>query len=345
MREREFKILRADEDYDEIESVILERVRINGGFVSAHAHFDRAFTFKKEDLKRLKEGTTVREKWQLVDEMKERSSVSDICSRMATAIELLMDQGCTAAGTFIDIDPVMRDKSIKATQLVRDQYPEFDLVVMNQCLKGVLNKEALEWFELGAQFVDIIGALPAKDDPHQDEHLDVVMQTAKRMGKMVHVHVDQENRPSEKETELLIGKTRQYRMEGKVVGIHGLSISAQPLSYRLQIYQQLRDLGISFISCPSAWFDAERRDNEWAPIHNPVTPVDEMYKYIRIAVGIDNLRDLYKPSTTGSMLREVDILHNLARFFGLREIADMASINGRIVLGLEENPVVLSRVA
>ena len=46
---------------------------------------------------------------------------------------------------------------------------------------------------------------------------------------MVHVHVDQQNLTSEKETELLVNKTIEHDMQGKVVGIHGISIATHSI--------------------------------------------------------------------------------------------------------------------
>jgi len=58
--------------------------------------------------------------------------------------------------------------------------------------------------------------------------MDIMLQKAKEQKKMVHLHVDELNISDEHETELLAKKTIEHGMEGKVVGIHGISINAYP---------------------------------------------------------------------------------------------------------------------
>src|SRR5690348_5590671 len=108
------------------------------------------------------------------------------------------------------------------------------------------------------------------------------------MGKMAHIHVDQLNTAAEKETELLIKKTKQHKMQGKVVGIHGISIAAHPKAYRQHIYKELIEHGVMIVSCPFACIDDPRTD-EIAPIHNSITPVDEMIPAgVTVSIGTDN---------------------------------------------------------
>ena len=56
--------------------VLLEKIRRNGGFVNAHAHFDRAYTVKASDLG-TKAEKILFDKWKLVDEYKRTASVED----------------------------------------------------------------------------------------------------------------------------------------------------------------------------------------------------------------------------------------------------------------------------
>ena len=85
-------------------------------------------------------------------------------------------------------------------------------------MKGVIHPEAKEWFDIGAEMVDIIGALPKRDEKDYgkgSEAFDIILSTAKRLNKMVHVHVDQFNESLEYETEELCMKTIEHGMQGK----------------------------------------------------------------------------------------------------------------------------------
>lgn len=320
----------------DLKGLLLEEIKARGGWVNAHTHLDRAYSITP-DLLGLAEAQ-LQQKWTLVDEMKRTSTVAQIYDRMAMAIERQLAQGVTALGSFIDVDEVIEDKAIQAATKVREKYQaDLELVFINQTLKGVIEPTAREWFERGAEFVDIIGGLPGKDLGREEEHLDIIMETAQRLNKLVHVHVDQLNSPQETETELLAAKTRQHGMAGKVVGIHGISIASHPQAYRQQLYQQLNEAGVMMIACPTAWIDHRRRE-ELQPVHNSVTPVEELTAAgITVAIGTDNIADIYKPFTDGEMWLELRFLLESLHFYDLAALTKIATSNGRKVLGLTEN--------
>jgi cytosine deaminase len=320
-------------NYFEVKKHIIELIRKKGGWVNTHTHLDRAYTLTAKNFPLYESPISV--KWGLVDEMKRRSSVEDIRDRMALAIENMLEQGVTALGSFIDVDEIIRDKSIKAAIKIREKYKkDIKIIFMNQVLKGVLEPAAREWFDIGAQFVDIIGGLPGKDKGKEDKHLDVLFTTAKKMKKMVHVHVDQLNLQEEKETELLVKKTLEHGMRGKAVGIHGISIGAHPLTYRQKLYRSMKKAGVMMISCPTAWIDHRRTEN-LIPDHNAITPVDEMVPAgITVALGIDNICDIYLPFSDGDMWTELRLLSAAARFTDIDKLVEIATVNGRKILGL-----------
>ncbi len=317
----------------DLKNIILQKIKEDGGWVNAHAHFDRAFTITPETLPTA--SAHLHEKWKLVNEIKKASTIEEIYDRMAYAGQHMIKQGVSAVGTFIDVDEVITDKAIKAASKFRDAFKkDLKIIYINQPVTGVLSKEARKWFDEAAEFVDVIGGLPGKDAPHEDEHIDVLLSTAKKMGKMVHVHVDQLNSAKEKETELLTDKTIAHGMEGKVVAVHAISIAAHPLAYRQKLYQKMKAAGIMVICCPIAWIDGKRTE-ELAPTHNSITPVEEMVaNEITVAIGTDNIADLYKPFALGDMWEELHVLLEALKFYDIDSLVKIATINGRKVLGL-----------
>jgi len=324
--------IRIRSDWD-IRSFVLKGIKEEGGFVNAHAHIDRAFTVRPETLHLA--NATLQEKWLLVDEIKRESSVDQIYDRMALCVERMLEGGATALGTFIDVDEVIKDKAMIAGNRIRERYGrELKIIFINQVLKGVLNPSARKWFDMGAQFADIIGGLPGRDKGREEEHLDIILGTAKKLGKMVHVHVDQLNTSSETETELLVKKTVEHGMQGRVVGIHGISIAAHPKEYRYRLYRKMEDAGVMMISCPTAWIDSKRSE-EYAPIHNAITPIEEMIPAgITVGLGTDNVADIYKPFTDGDMWTELHFLLECCRYYDIENLINIATKNGRQVLGL-----------
>ncbi len=319
---------------DFLREEIIAKINMNGGFVNTHAHLDRAYTITPETLHLA--NATLKEKWYLVDSIKRNSTVYQIYDRMAFALDQMLEQGVQAVGSFIDVDEVIEDKSIRAAQIIKDNYgSDIRLKFVNQTLKGVIDPESRKWFEIGAEFVDIIGGLPAKDKGHEAEHLDILMETAKRLGKPVHVHVDQFNTAKEKETEQLIDKTVQHGMQGRVTAIHSISLSAHPAVYREEVYKKMAEADVMLITCPTAWIDS-RRSEELSPTHNSIAPVEELIPNgVTVGIGTDNIADILKPFTDGNMWTELRFLLESCRFYNIDELVNVATVNGLKVLDIK----------
>lgn len=320
--------------YIDLKSIILEKIKKSGGWVNAHTHLDRAFSLTTKNHQFI--NATLQEKWQLNDRLKKESTVDDIYDRMAFALEKMIAQGVQAVGSFIDIDEIIKDKAIKAAIKLRKRYQnQIKIKFINQVLKGVIDKKAYQWFKIGSQFVDIIGGLPGKDRGNEEKHLEVILTEGKQLKKMVHVHVDQNNTDKERETELLSKKTLEAKMEKKVVAIHSISLAAHKKNYRQKIYDLIKKAGIGVIACPTAWIDS-RRTEILTPTHNSVTPVDEMIpEGIVVALGTDNIIDIYKPFTDGDMWTELRFLLESCHYYEIDQLVKIATVNGLKILGMK----------
>ncbi|AWU39568.1 cytosine deaminase [Blattabacterium punctulatus CPU2] len=314
---------------------IIEKVKKKGGWVNAHSHLDRAFTLTKKNFKY--SYYSLNKKWYLVDEMKRLSSEEDIYIRMEKALEYFLKQGTQALCTFIDVDEIIEDRALKAAKKLRNNYGNLiHIRFANQVLKGVLNKKSKYWFDKSVEFVDIIGGLPAKDYGKENEHLDVLLQIAKKKGKLVHVHVDQFNTSKEKETEKLAKKTIEHGMQGKVVAIHSISLAAHDKKYRYEIYRLMKKANLMVISCPIAWID-HTRSERLTTSHNSITPVDEMIpEGIIVAFGTDNICDIYKPFSDGNLWIELRVMLEACHYYDIDHLVEISTKNGLKVLGLEE---------
>ena len=200
----------------------------------------------------------------------------------------------------------------------------------------MIHPEARKWFDIGAEMVDIIGALPKRDERDYgkgDEAFDIILETAKRYNKMVHVHVDQFNESLEYETEQLCDKTIQHGMQGRVVAIHGISIAAHSKKYRERLYARMKEADVMMIACPTAWIDTPRSE-QIGPMHNSMTPVDELVPAgITVALGTDNVCDAMVPWNAGDMWHEMTTLATGCRFDYFDELVKIATVNGRKAIG------------
>jgi len=316
--------------YDEL----LVSINNAGGFVNSHAHFDRAYTVNKQSMKDVVY-SQLQEKWKLVDEYKAFATQKDYEQNITTALlgqEAMNTHKCFS---FIDLDPVVGWKAIRAAKNVQARMGSIKFKYAFQTLKGVINVDCMKMVEQAVDnnMVDALGSLPAVDaDPQL--HLDFLMHLGKTSGLPLHVHVDQNNVATEKETEMLARTAMKWGMEGRVVAVHGISIAAHPKKYRQEVYQMCKDAGLMFVTCPTAWIDS-RRTEVMSPTHNAITPVDEMISYdIPIALGTDNIHDIYKPYSTGDMSIELKFLLEATHIYDHDALFDIAVTNGQKILDL-----------
>ena len=316
-----------------------EIVKQKGGFVNAHAHFDRAFTVTEDNMEKVV-NYHLFDKWEFVDRFKKSADVSDYLLNFERSILSQLHYGSVGALTFVDVDSVCGYKALKAAQIAKKSAEEkgFTLKICSQALKGVIkpteNRLLRDALEL--DMLDAIGGLPRIDSPYQQAHLDEILYLGKNYNKRVHVHVDQLNCNLEKETELLARRVMHAGIEGKVTAVHGISIACHEKDYRRDVYKMSADAGLSFVTCPTAWIDSKRKET-LTPTHNAITPVEEMLEYgLVVAIGSDNIHDVYKPYSTGDMSTELKFLLEALHMYDPKVLSEIATTNGRLVIGMEE---------
>lgn len=318
---------------------LIQRIKEKGGFINAHAHFDRAYTVTEDNMEKVV-NYHLFDKWQFVDNFKKNAEVSIYIHNMMAAVNQQIKMGSVGALSFVDIDSVCNFKAVEAAQIVKKEAKAkgFELKICSQALKGVLapKENRLLRKALEMDYLDVIGGLPRADENPQ-AHLDEILFLGKEYGKRVHVHVDQLNDNLERETELLARRTMHWGMEDRVTAVHGISIAAHEKDYRQQVYGLARDAGLSFITCPTAWIDSRRTEN-LTPTHNSITPVEEMLKHgLTVAIGSDNIHDVYKPFSDGNMATEIKFLLECLHMYDIEILSDIATKNGRLVIGMEEH--------
>lgn len=318
----------------DLKQALLDKIKKKGGWVNCHSHIDRSFTITP---KLYKLANALRhEKWILNTDLRKTSTNQQIYDRMAKSLELMIAQKVYAIGTFIDVDPFTKDKCIKAAIKARNKYKsQIKIKFINHSSYGILTKETRDWFEVGAEFADIIGGMVKANQGQENEYFDIILQTAKDKKKMVHVHVDEVNSPDEVETEMLSKKTIEYKMQGQVVGIHGISINTHPKTYRDNLYKLMKKANLMMIACPISWLNS-RRSEALTPTHNPTTPVDELVPAgITVGIGTDNIADLFEPYNDGNLWNDLRVLMEMNRLYDIDTLVKIATTNGRKILGID----------
>ena len=310
-----------------------------GGFVNAHAHFDRAYTVTSMNMRDVVYNH-LHQKWKYVDDYKANATEDDFYKNIRNALLQQKSKLTTHCMSFIDIDPVVGYKAVNAAHRAK-QYAKsvgINFKIACQTLKGVVPYECQVMLadSMEQDLFDIIGSLPGADKGYEEKHMEYMLLMGSAYSKRVHVHVDQLNTGTEKETEMLARKTISARMEGRVTAIHSISLACHPKWYRKEVYKMAKDAGLSFVACPTAWIDA-RRTEELTPTHNAVTPVDEMLEHdLVVALGSDNIHDVYKPYSTGDMRTELKFLLEATHIYDEGVLIKIARHNGLEVCGFND---------
>ena len=321
----------SNEPWD-LKSRILEEIKQNGGFVSCHAHFDKAYFITRDGLERSM--VSMEEKWRMSDSIKRESTVEDIKVRISRALDVLVAQGCKITCTFVDAYDAVAHKAIDAALAVKKEYKDkINLLIATQPLGGLVDDKARALYEEITAKADIAGGLPSKDRPNDEKSLDYLFEIAKKLNKPVHVHIDQENNPNERDTEKLIAAVGRHGYQGRTVAVHAISTSAQPKENRMKIYKEMAKLGIAVIVCPSAALGMRQLDQFLAPVHNSIANVPEMLEAgVLVGLGVDNVYDFYEPFVDGDMWVELRLMQEACRYYNLDELVKIASTNGAKIL-------------
>lgn len=322
-----------------VREILEPRILAAGGWVNAHAHADKAYTISPEML-HITQTCTLKEKWDAIDRFKRESTESDFYDRFCRFFESMIGQKCSVCATYVDIDPVIEDKAIRAALRAREEFRgDLEIKYVNQAIKGVIAPEARRWFDRAAELVDIIGGIPMRDEfdhGRAAEAFDIFLETGKRLGKPVQLHVDQFDKVTESETEFLCRKTIEHGMQGRVSAIHCISVAAHSEAYRKRLYGLMKEADLSVVCCPTAWLDTKRAET-LSPGHNAIAPVEEMVEAgVNVAMGTDNVSDAVLPWTHGDMWTEFRMIATACHLNHFDEMVKIATVNGRKALGMGE---------
>jgi len=320
-----------DKPWD-LKTQMLQAIKQNGGFVNCHAHFDKAYLITREGLD--KANVTMEMKWNMSDDIKRASSVDDIKERISRALDFLIEQGCKLTCTFVDAYSAVGHRAIDAALAVKEEYKDkITMLIATQPLDGLIDDKARALYEDITAKADIAGGLPSKDRPNDEKHLDYLFEIAKKLNKPVHVHIDQENNPNERDTEKLISAVKRHGYQGRTVAVHAISVSAQKKDYRAKIYKQLAKLDIAVIVCPSAALSMRQLDKYSSPVHNSIANVPEMLEAgVLVCLGVDDIADFYEPFIDGDMWTELRFMQEACRYYDFDELVKIASTNGAKIL-------------
>jgi cytosine deaminase len=301
----------------------LEAVERLGGVANHHAHFDKAYLINAENL-RLSQ-VDMEKKWELYRYLKESYTFDGLIERISRGVQTMIQQGATYCRTMVDADSTVGLLPVRAAMEVKARFAkQIQFEVGVQPLQGVLDPASYEQYAEACAMADYCGGLPSRDRPQEEKHLDRILELAKKLGKCVDVHVDQENNPDQTETELLALKTIEHGMQGRVFGVHAISLAAKDEREQDRIIEKILEADLGIIICPSAALSMKPLAKT-APLHNSIAPFQKLREAgVRCYLGVDNVHDLFMPMVDGDIWTECRMLMEACRFYDIDAVAQWA---------------------
>lgn len=108
---------------------------------------------------------------------------------------------------------------------------------------------------------DGVGGLPELDWDHANEYIDLVFRLAEETGGFVDMHTDQGGAAQADKRmfshPIIVAKTREYGLQGRVTASHSYSLAFQPQERVLPVLDQMREVGVH-LSCSANSYGKER---------------------------------------------------------------------------------------
>ena len=313
------------------------------GFVNAHTHLDKANLLYRMTPDQF--GGSLAENRQLLKSLKRGYAKTEVMERARSVALEMLANGVTAIQTQADIDPTAELRGLEALLALREELTgTVDLRVGVFPQEGAVGpqKEALleEALRLGA---DVVGGNPSVEANHEDQrrHVDNLFKLALRYDRDLEVQVDETNDPRQFLLPYLIDQTLANGYQGRVTATHAISLAAVDEDLGRRTLERLAEARMSVNVTPSCNLITQFLTPPEVVVrpHNSITRVKDLLDAgVNVALGTDNIRDIFYPIGNCSMLRE---LHTLATTVRLTGFADgerlfaLATLGGARVVGLD----------
>lgn len=311
-------------------------VKTFGGWVNAHSHLDRANTFDPQFFSHVNVNPTeaasfsLRAKQDLTGNLHDGLAYQseNLHQRMKIELERAIALGTKEIISFIDVSPDIGLKAIEIAARLREELkPRIVFKIAAYPIFGISKPDRWEIFNESIATADLLGGLPSRDAREggigPDESLRRMILLAQEQGKEIHFQVDQDNDPSENETEKLVqavhwlGSPKVERSSGPTVwAVHAISPSCYEENRFQRLIEGLLQEKIGVVCCPSAAISMRQLRSKSTPIHNSIARILEMMEAgIPVRIGTDNICDVFIPSGDGKIESEVWLASNLLRFY------------------------------
>ena len=313
------------------------------GFVNAHTHLDKADLIKYMTSQHF--GGTLVQNRALLKELKANYKVEEIKERARKVALEMAAQGATAIRTQVDVDPTAGLTPMRAVlELKKELAAKVTIQVSSFPQEGVLGDKKLGLLEESLRMgADVLGGNPVVEEGYENQrkNIDALFKLAQKYSKPLDVQVDESNNPANFLLPYVAHRTIAEGYQGKVTATHCISLSAVDDDAARLAIAKVAEAQMSVIITPSCNLITQfilPKGMKSRP-NNSITRVTELIAAgINVAIGTDNIRDIFYPLGNGSMLRELHTLATTTRMSGLQDVErllQMSTVNGAKLLGLE----------
>ena len=311
------------------------------GFVNSHTHLDKADLLSQ--MKPSQFGGTLEENRKLIQKFKMNYTVSGIKERAGKVIREMISHGITAIRTQVDVDPTAKLLPLTAICELREEYTGMvDIEICAFPQEGVLRPGARDLIEQALNNgADILGGLPLveKTEKEQKEHINILFEIAKKYDRDMEVQIDESNNPRDFMLPYLIERTIEEDYQGRVSATHCISLSKVDNETANRVIKRLKEADMNIIITPSCNLITSFPEMEGSRPFNSITMVKELVENgVNVAMGTDNIRDIFYPLGNGSMIREMHVLSTTTRMSSVDDVDNifaMASLNGAKIMGID----------
>jgi cytosine deaminase len=321
-----------------------KEIRVEGkvvlpGLNNCHLHLDKCFigehAVKDYDMiEATKKGR----------EIKRRYTQEDIECRASKALDLAILSGTSNIRACIDVDLTVGLAAVKAMLSLKEKYRGkigLQLVAFPQEeLLDAPGTEALmrETMRMG---VDVVGGRPHSDrDPHA--HIDLIFKIAKEFDRDIDMSVDavyptEAFDPSTLSLKYYVEKTKQEDYETRVTAHHVLALSSVDPGPAAELISRVKDVDMNITTLPTSNLYTEGRRDAKKPRRGLTRVKDFMNAGVNVAIGTDNIDDVFMPHISADMLREAFVAScaaHLGTESELRFLLDSITYGGAKTLGI-----------
>jgi cytosine/creatinine deaminase len=272
------------------------------GFVESHCHLDKTMSLLDGSLQNY--SGTLLEAIQSWYPSKITRSKDDFKRRAIYALNRAIAKGTTFLRSHLDMDA---DKGLEVLEVMQELKQDFkdklDIQLVALGMPGTPEGDALmtEALENG---IDIVGGCP-HITPDPIACMNSALDLAEKFNKPVDLHMDEDENPDVLDLDELAEMVKARGLQGRVTADHCCSLSVQPKHVQDKVIEQVAEAGINIVSLPAVNLMLQGHTE---PMMRGLVPIKKLLEQnITVAVGSDNVRDLFQPMGNYDLLWQANL--------------------------------------